>query len=335
MADSRQVCVSKHCPTLEWEIDGVVFSGDFLVMKIGGYDAILGVQWLRTLGKFSMELDRKLLEFHKKGKLLQFYGVGAFGGIPAKEVLSIRDCVVAAQLYLVQAADNIQLALSSSSLGPEQCSELHELLRRFDDVFAEPKGLPPCRSFAATQIDYLGHLILVTGVQADPRRIEAIARWPIPTNIKELRGFLELTGYYRRFVRQYGGLAKPLTELLRKDVPFIWSDVASTAFLAFKEAMMSPPVLVLPDFNETFVVETDASGQGLEAVLSQKGHPIAYASKALPTKKKSLSAYEREMLAVIFQPFSSSFRILTLQLFLLLQSLWTRILFKGGSIDIW
>lgn len=109
-----------------------------------------------------------------------------------------------------------------------------------------------------------------------------------------------ITGYYRRFVRNYGLIAKPLTELLKKGESFVWSQGTEAAFNTLKQALMSPPVLALPDFKETFVVETDASGVGFGAVLSQKGHPLAFASKALPLRKRPLSAYEREILAILF-----------------------------------
>ena len=123
-------------------------------------------------------------------------------------------------------------------------------------------------------------------------------KWPIPTTFTELRGFLGLTGYYRKFVQHYGLIATPLTQLLRKK-QFIWSDTAQNAFEQLKHAMITTPVLALPDFSKQFIVETDASDVGLGAVLMQDNQPIAYLSKALAQHHKHLSIYEKEFLALI------------------------------------
>lgn len=153
-------------------------------------------------------------------------------------------------------------------------------------------------SFAQQQVDYLGHVISGEGVATDPSKTEAMLKWPTPTSVTELRGFLGLTGYYRRFVRNYGLLAKPLTKLLQKN-QFAWSEQAQSAFDSLKQAMVSTPVLALPNFAETFEIETDASDVGIGAVLMQKGQPIAFLSKALGATHKHLSIYEKEFLALI------------------------------------
>lgn len=108
-----------------------------------------------------------------------------------------------------------------------------------------------------------------------------------------------ITGYYRRFIQDYGKICRPLTELLRKDA-FRWNDKAQEAFEVLKSKMARPPVLALPNFSKSFTVETDASAQGMGAVLLQEGHPIAFLSKAFSPKNALLSAYERELLAVVF-----------------------------------
>ncbi|GKU89513.1 hypothetical protein SLEP1_g3642 [Rubroshorea leprosula] len=126
----------------------------------------------------------------------------------------------------------------------------------------------------ADQIEYLGHYISKEGVSTDPKKILAVQQWPQPKTVKELRGFLGLTGYYRR--------------------------EASEAFESFKHAVTTTPVLVLPDFSKEFVMETDASNVGIGVVLLQQGHPIAFINKALSLRHQSLSVYEKELLALIY-----------------------------------
>uniref|UniRef100_A0A1J3K9P1 Retrovirus-related Pol polyprotein from transposon 17.6 n=1 Tax=Noccaea caerulescens TaxID=107243 RepID=A0A1J3K9P1_NOCCA len=154
-------------------------------------------------------------------------------------------------------------------------------------------------SFATTRVKYLGHFIDAQGISTDPAKVQAIAAWPIPTNLKQLRGFLGLAGYYWRFVKNFGTIARPLPLLTKKDA-FVWSDEAQVAFTALKTALCTAPVLALPLFDRPFVVETDACGQGIGAVLMQDGHPLAYISRHLQGKQLHLSIYEKELLAVVF-----------------------------------
>lgn len=168
-----------------------------------------------------------------------------------------------------------------------------ELLRKHSLFIKRSK----CK-VAKTSVKYLGHVITTNGVEADREKIRAMTDWPVPRNIKALRGFLGLTGYYRRFVTHYGLINRPLTQLLKKGA-FKWSEEAELAFNALKEAMSSTPVLAMPDFTKPFVLETDACQTGVGAVLMQDGKPIAFLSKVLDSRHMSLSTYEKVLMTVI------------------------------------
>ena len=136
------------------------------------------------------------------------------------------------------------------------------------------------------------------GVATDPTKTQAMKDWPRPSSVTELRGFIGLTGYYRKFVRNYGIIAKPLTNLLKKKA-FEWSEAATTAFQELKIEMQTTPVLQLPDFNKQFIVETDACDLGIGAVLMQDQHPIAFLSKPLSVTHVQLPIYDKEFLALV------------------------------------
>lgn len=154
-------------------------------------------------------------------------------------------------------------------------------------------------SFAQTKISYLGHTISVDGVSTDPAKLEAIASWPTPASIKELRSFLGLAGYYHRFVRHFGIISKPLTQLLKKHSLFIWTSEHDDAFQVLKTAMCQSPVLALPNFAKPFAIETDASNAEVGVILMQEGHPLTFFSKALGVKSRGLSTYEKELMAIL------------------------------------
>ncbi|GJQ99060.1 retrovirus-related pol polyprotein from transposon 17.6 [Tanacetum coccineum] len=152
--------------------------------------------------------------------------------------------------------------------------------------------------FGISHVEYLRHVISAQGVAIDPSKIVAMQNWPIPTNIKQLRGFLRLTTYYRKFIKDFASLSRSLTQLLKKN-SFKWSEEAQSSFLALQAAMTQAPVLALPNFTKPFEVEIDASGIGIGAVLQQDGHPIAYLRKALAPKYQTFSTYKKEFLAVM------------------------------------
>lgn len=154
-------------------------------------------------------------------------------------------------------------------------------------------------AFAQSSIAYLGHIISASGVSTDPAKIMVVQQWPTPSSAKELRSFLGLAGFYRKFVRHFGMISRPLMDLLKKNTLFVWTTEHQQAFELLKTALSSAPVLALPDFSLPFCIYTDACKTGVGAVLMQRGHPLAFLSKALGPKNQGLSTYEKEYLAIL------------------------------------
>lgn len=153
-------------------------------------------------------------------------------------------------------------------------------------------------SFALNKVEYPGHYISAQGVENDPTKVVVVESWHIPASVKELRSFLGLVGYYRKFVKNYSIISKLLTDLLKKGA-FAWFETIQQAFITLKKALISAPVLVVPDFDKQLIVETNASKTGIGAVLMQDNHPLAYISRALGPRWQRLSVYEKELLAIV------------------------------------
>ena len=125
-------------------------------------------------------------------------------------------------------------------------------------------------AFAQPQLRYLGHVISAEGVHTDPNTVDKVRDWPRPGTAKEVRKFLGLAGYYRKFVRNYGVISRPLTNLLKKNIVFVWTSLHEEAFVALKTGLTTTPVLALPDLSKPFILEKDASDCGIGAVLMQE-----------------------------------------------------------------
>ncbi|XP_060959673.1 uncharacterized mitochondrial protein AtMg00860-like, partial [Cannabis sativa] len=132
----------------------------------------------------------------------------------------------------------------------------------------------------------------------DPGKIEAVKNWPRPKTVTEIRSFLGLAGYYRRFVEGFSKIAMPLSELTRKNQRFIWSDKCEKSFQELKQRLITAPVLALPSDQEKFVVYCDASRQGLGCVLMQADKVIAYASRQLKGYEQRYPTHDLELAAV-------------------------------------
>ena len=171
-----------------------------------------------------------------------------------------------------------------------------EMIQNLDMVFARltEAGLKlqskKCQLFKK-EVEFLGHIINEQGVHTAPKKIECVKNWPLPHDIKDVRSFLGLCGYYRRFIADYSHVTKPLTRLLEKDQRFKWTAECSEAFNRLKHLLVTAPILAHPDFNQPFILDTDASNHAIGAVLSQridgKERVIAYASRTL-SKSESI-----------------------------------------------
>lgn len=155
-----------------------------------------------------------------------------------------------------------------------------------------------------TEVVYLGHLITSKGILPDPSKTECVKNFPIPRKTRDIKSFLGLVGYYRRFIQNFAEIAKPLTKQLRKEVRFKWDDNCQKAFEIFREKLISPPILQFPNFSREFIITTDASTFALGAVLSQgkvgQDLPVAFASRTMIDAETRYTTTEQEMLAVVW-----------------------------------
>jgi hypothetical protein len=160
-------------------------------------------------------------------------------------------------------------------------------------------------TFATQEISFLGHVVSSTGVHIDPERTRAIRDFPPPRDAKGISRFIGMVNFYHKFIPKLAEVAAPLNMLRKKNARFQWGPEQQVAFDALKQAIAQPPVLRMADFNSRFILQTDASGVALGAVLSQETEgvrqPIAYASRTLTAQeRKASSVYELECLAVLF-----------------------------------
>ena len=184
----------------------------------------------------------------------------------------------------------------------EHLEHLKRVIERIEEVGLKLK--PTKCKFVRKEVEYLGHIITPEGLRPNPKLVTAVREYPTPRDIHGLRRFLGMASYYRRFIAGFARIAEPLHQQTRKDVVFQWTPECQLAFETLKAKLTTAPVLAYPAFDKDFVLETDASIQGLGAVLSQhtdgKLHPVAYASRALSKPEKNYGITELETLAVVW-----------------------------------
>ena len=190
-----------------------------------------------------------------------------------------------------------------SATWKEHLAQLRVVMERLRAAGLTAK--PPKCQLGMSRCTYLGHVVGNGLVCPEPSKIQSVETFPTPANKKQVRRFLGLTGYYRKFIPDYAKIAAPLTDLTRKNKPnqVLWTAECDMAFQELKSILCSSPVLASPDFTRSFILQTDASERGVGAVLSQcdgdgQEHPIAYFSRKLLPREEHYSTIEKECLAI-------------------------------------
>jgi hypothetical protein len=179
----------------------------------------------------------------------------------------------------------------------EHTKHLHTVLQRLRDHQLYAK-LSKCE-FWLREIKFLGHTISQDGVSVDPEKVQEVMNWKPPTTVQQIRSFLGLAGYYRRFIPDFSRIDKPMTELLKKGVKYEWSQKCEDAFHTLRQHLTTAPALAQPNNTKPFEVYCDASGTGLGCVLMQDNKVIAYASRALRPHEQNYPTHDLELAAVV------------------------------------
>jgi hypothetical protein len=153
--------------------------------------------------------------------------------------------------------------------------------------------------FWLEKIAFLGHILTAEEIEVDQSKVEAVSKWKQPSNVSEVRSFLGMAGYYRRFIKGFSSIARPMTELLKKDNKFVWTPKCEESFQIIKQKLTTAPVLTLPDIHQNFVIFCDASRQGLGCVLMQNEKVIAYASCLLKPHGQNYPTHDLELAAIV------------------------------------
>ncbi|KAF3639255.1 hypothetical protein FXO38_22765 [Capsicum annuum] len=253
-------------------------NGNDMQVLVG--DGGLGVQWLLMLGDIKMNFKKLTMEFYYKGKKHCLRGVGsqvtASGAGKMAKFLGNQSQLYKIQVVLFMNSDAQWYAIETKEQ-PKTDARLLSLLVQFQSLFTELTQLPPSRGVFDHRI------VLHHGTEP----VNVVQNWPVPTTLKQLRGFFGLDGYYRKFIQGFGIITRPLTDLLKRD-KFKWSNEAATAFETLKERLTQAPFLALHEVTKLFIMETNSSGTSIGVVLMKEAHPIAFISKALTPKHAAI-----------------------------------------------
>ena len=271
-------------------------------------DALSGAKWFSTIdlasGYWQVEVepsDREKTAFATPFGLHQFR-VMPFGLCNAPSTFQRLMELVLAGLHWSTCLVYLDDIIIYSRTIDEHLKHLGEVLERLR--LAGLKLKPSKCYLLQKSVHYLGHIISEHGVGTDPQKTHCVKQWAIPTSVEELRQFLGLATYYRKFVKNFAQVASPLYRLTERNKTWTWDEECDAAFCTLKERLTSAPVLAFPDFTQQFTLDADASTYGLGAVLSQtldgKERVVAYASRTLTKTERRYCATRREMLALVW-----------------------------------
>ncbi|GJT13131.1 putative reverse transcriptase domain-containing protein [Tanacetum coccineum] len=201
-----------------------------------------------------------------------------------------RVCKPYLDKFVIVFIDDILIYSKNEQEHKEHLKQILELLKK-EELYAK---FSKCE-FWIPKVQFLGHVIDSEGIHVDPAKIESIKDWTSPKSPTEIRQFLGLAGYYRRFIEGFSKIAKPMTKLTQKKVKFEWGDKQETAFQLLKQKLCSAPILALPEGSEDFIAYCDASKKGLGAVLMQREKVISYASRQLKIHEKNYTTHDLEL----------------------------------------
>ncbi|GJS88199.1 putative reverse transcriptase domain-containing protein [Tanacetum coccineum] len=206
-----------------------------------------------------------------------------------------RVCKPYLDKFVIVFIDDILIYSKDKKEHEEHLKAILELLKK-EKLYAK---FSKCE-FWIPKVQFLGHVIDSRGIHVDPAKIESIKDWASPKTPTEIRQFLGLAGYYRRFIEGFSKIAKSMTKLTQKGIKFDWGEKEENAFQLIKQKLCSAPILALPEGSEDFVVYCDASHKGLGAVLMQREKVIAYASRQLKVHEKNYTTHDLKLGSMVF-----------------------------------
>ncbi|GKA29953.1 putative reverse transcriptase domain-containing protein [Tanacetum coccineum] len=266
------------------------FNIDLIPVELGSFDVIIGMDWLAKYHAVIVCAEKIVrIPFGDKILIVRANITATKDEDKSKEK-RLEDVPVVQEFP--------EVFLDLHVLAPSEMKELAEQLQELTDKgFIRPSSSHPGSSVS---VQFLGHVIDYRGIHVDPAKIESIKDWASPKTPTEIRQFLGLAGYYRRFIEGFSKIAKTMTKLTQKGVKFDWGDKQEAAFQLLKQKLCSAPILALPEGSEDFIAYCDASKKGLGAVLMQREKVISYASRQLKIHEKNYTTHDLELGAVVF-----------------------------------